>query len=124
MVTVTNSAFLGSSVRQAAKVIKREEYVKECNQAAALIQRNFRKHTEERASTFSPSKSSFAIVSSEVGNSSATTIALTFYNDDDDDDDRSIGSSTCTRRTNSRIRPHKKKRSENTLWVILRRAAG
>jgi hypothetical protein len=81
---VTNSAFLASSAsgRQAAALVKREEYFKECNQAAALIQRTFRRHSEERAFTFS-SKSSFAIVTSVLGNSSATTIALSYGDDDD-----------------------------------------
>jgi hypothetical protein len=87
-IMVKNSAFQESSVsrQQAATLIEREEYVKECNQAAALIQRNFRKHSEERALPLS-SKSSFAIVSSVLGNTSATTIALSL----DSDDDRSIG---------------------------------
>jgi uncharacterized membrane protein YgcG len=83
-IMVTNSAFLASSAsgtgRQAATLIKREEYFKECNLAAALIQRNFRKHLEERAFTFSL-KSSLA--TSVLGNSSATTIALSFGDDDD-----------------------------------------
>jgi hypothetical protein len=83
IVMVTNSAFLSSSASgQAATLIKREEYFKECNQAAALIQRTFRRHSEERAFTFS-SKSSFAIVTSVLGNASATTIALSYGDDDD-----------------------------------------
>jgi hypothetical protein len=80
MVTMTNSA----SGSQAATVIKSEEYVKECNQAAALIQRNFRKYSEERASA------SFAKVSSVLGNVSATTIDTVDLSFDYDDDDRSI----------------------------------
>lgn len=80
---VKKRTFLESSVRQAATTIKKEEHEKECDQAAALIQRNFRKHSEGRASTFSLKSSYAALVSSVLGDSSATTIALSFDNDDD-----------------------------------------
>jgi hypothetical protein len=49
-----NSAFLQSLVAQAATMIKKEEHEKEREQAAALIQRSFRKHSEERALAATP----------------------------------------------------------------------
>jgi hypothetical protein len=120
-IMVTNSAFQESSVsrQQAATLIKREEYVKECNQAAALIQRTFRNHSEERASTFS-SKSSFAILSSVLGDSSATTIALSF----DNEDDRSISEDFTSYKDEGQFEDNTapEKRSRKHFWGNL--AAG
>jgi hypothetical protein len=92
---VKNSSFLLKSlVNQVATAIKKEEHEKECDQAATLIQRHFRKHSEERAlaaasdDVFLPDvsvgalKPSLAMAASDLGNSTAAFIALSMKNDD------------------------------------------
>jgi hypothetical protein len=96
VIKMKNSAFLESSVSQASEtIIKKEEHKKECEQAAALIQRSFRKHSEERAldatsdDAFSPDasaafKPSLAQASLVLGDSTSASTALSgsFHNED------------------------------------------
>jgi hypothetical protein len=63
-------------------MIKKEEHAKDCAKAAALIQRDVQKHSEQRASTIS-SQPSLALASSVLWDSATDSIALSFENDDD-----------------------------------------
>jgi hypothetical protein len=62
-------------------MIKKEEHAKECEQAAAIIQRKFQKYSKQRALTIA-SQPSLALASPIMWTSTAASIALSFDNDD------------------------------------------
>lgn len=103
MVNHSNSFLMESPVNRADKMgVKNDEREKECNQAAILIQMQFRKHSEERAVVATPDdvvltdpfaalKASLAPASSIMGDSTTASIPLSF-----DDDDHRYMSEDCS----------------------------
>jgi hypothetical protein len=95
MVKHSNSFIMESLVKNRAGTmgVKKDEHERECNQAAILIQMQFRKHSEERAllatsddvisnDPFAALKPSLAPASSIMGDSTTASIPLPFHNDD------------------------------------------
>jgi hypothetical protein len=94
MVKHSNSFLMESLVNRADTIgVKKDEHEKECNQAAILIQMQFRKHSEERAlvatsdgvlstDPFAALKPSLASASSIMGDSATASIPLSSDNDD------------------------------------------